>query len=153
MYFNLHQFAITIQIRGIFEHHWHPRILCTVYNHSELLTLRAADSPWLVGKQTSNRPDTETAGRPWTLDLKQLEESSSWKHRIRLFKLKASISSERYNSSFGLVRGYSCNRTVYTQNLIKRYGASHQFKSQDLIWVQDPWYSLHESLESQKKIF
>lgn len=135
-----------------FEHHWHPRILCTVYNHSELLTLRAADFPWLVGKQTSNRPDTETAARPWTLDLKQLEESSSWKHRIMIFKLKDSISSERYNSSFGLVRSYSSIRAFYTQNLIKIYGASHQFKSQELIWLQDPLYSLHESLESQQNL-
>jgi len=36
----------------------------------------------------------------------------------------------------------------YIQNLIKAYGASHRFNRQTLlIWLQDQWYSLHESLK------
>lgn len=74
IYFNLHQFAVTIQIRDIFEHHWHPRILCTVYNLSELFNLRAADSSWLVGKQISDRPvkhwDSREALNTWSQTIR-----------------------------------------------------------------------------------
>lgn len=104
VYFILTQFAITrgiINIRGIFKCHWCPRCsVCCIYLQW-IFTSGVTDVNFLASRLADGYPTCtketgctlrQTAGRPPTLDLKQLEENSSWKHTVRPFELKDSIS-------------------------------------------------------------